>query len=75
MGPICDRSKEFLGSSDKAIVTMRRLLLEATRVVESGKTPRGVAPKTHSSMRAHDKIIPSNQRWQDAFGAELEAKW
>src|SRR5258708_22372805 len=29
MGPICDRSKEFLGSSDKAIVALRRLLLEA----------------------------------------------
>ena len=24
MGPICDRSKEFLGTSDKAIVAMRR---------------------------------------------------
>ena len=29
MGPICDRSKEFLGSSDKAVIAMRRLLLEA----------------------------------------------
>ena len=29
MGPIVDRSREHLGTSDRAIVTMRRLLLEA----------------------------------------------
>ena len=46
MGPIVDRSKEHLGSSDKAIVTMRRLLLEATQAVERGENPRGTDPST-----------------------------
>ncbi|HKT17285.1 MAG TPA: Rieske 2Fe-2S domain-containing protein, partial [Stellaceae bacterium] len=29
MGPIVDRSQEYLGSTDRAIVTLRRMLLEA----------------------------------------------
>ncbi len=75
MGAICDRSKEFLGGSDRAIVAMRRLLLEATKAVEAGKPARGADPKTHRGMRPHDKIIPSDVPWQEAFGTELEAKW
>ncbi len=48
MGAIVDRSKEFLGTTDKAIVSMRRLLLEATRDVEAGRKPRGIDPATLS---------------------------
>src|SRR6266851_4845898 len=36
MGPIVDRSREHLGSSDKAVIAARRLLLEATRQVAEG---------------------------------------
>ena len=38
-GKIVDRSREFLGSTDKAIVTSRRQLLEGTRKVEAGERP------------------------------------
>src|SRR5262252_4280660 len=34
MGPIVDRSDEHLGSTDRAIVTLRRMLLDATAAVE-----------------------------------------
>ena len=37
MGPICDRSKEFLGTSDKAIVALRRLLLDAVGHEREGR--------------------------------------
>src|SRR5207302_5717188 len=46
MGPICDRPKEFLGSSDKAVVAMRRLLLEALDTIEKGGIPRGADSAT-----------------------------
>src|ERR687886_2307542 len=42
MGPIVDRSREYLGPADKAIIAMRRLLLEACLTVEGGDDPRGV---------------------------------
>lgn len=57
MGPIVDRSQEHLGSTDRAIVTMRRLLLEATRTVEAGGTPKGANPSTYRSMRAVDHYV------------------
>ncbi len=39
MGPIVDRSEEYLCSADQAIVRFRRKLLQAVRAFESGETP------------------------------------
>ena len=75
MGPICDRSKEFLGTSDKAVVAMRRLLLEAVATAEKGGTPRGVQAATYCNVRPHDRIVPSGEDWRKAVEQELIAKW
>jgi phthalate 4,5-dioxygenase oxygenase subunit len=75
MGAIVNRSKEFLGTSDKAIVSMRRLLLEATRDVEEGKPPRGLDPAQHRSARAHDKVVDGNADWRPIFADEGAARW
>lgn len=75
MGPISDRTKEFLGTSDKAIITMRRLMLEATRQVESGETPRGIDPAAYRDSRPYDAVIPADVDWQEAFRPLLAAKW
>src|SRR6202521_4168217 len=37
MGPIVDRSEEYLGPADKAIIAMRRLLLQAIKTVQAGE--------------------------------------
>ncbi len=39
MGPIVDRTKEFLGAGDGAVVQVRRSLLAAVRDFAAGKTP------------------------------------
>jgi phthalate 4,5-dioxygenase oxygenase subunit len=75
MGPIVDRSKEFLGTSDRAIVAMRRLLLEATHQVARGETPKGADPVKHCNARAYDDIINGDQPWQSAFAENLKAKY
>ena len=75
MGPIVDRSQEKLGSTDKAIIAMRNLLLEATRDVAAGKAPRGTDPKTHSQVRAFDALIPADADWHVAMAEDLRAKW
>ena len=75
MGPIVDRSKEFLGTSDRAIVAMRRLLLEATHVVERGEDPKGLDPSTHAKARAYDDFVTGDENWQTSFAKELVAKF
>jgi hypothetical protein len=75
MGPIVDRSKEHLGSSDKAIVALRRLMLDAIRAVERGDAPPGLDPQSHHHIRPYDAIIIGEMPWQEAFVSELAAKW
>ncbi|HUB96522.1 MAG TPA: Rieske 2Fe-2S domain-containing protein [Stellaceae bacterium] len=75
MGPIVDRSQEMLGTTDRAIVTMRRLLLEATRAVERGEAPKGVDPRSYRAVRPNDSVIPATANWREALAGELVAKW
>jgi phthalate 4,5-dioxygenase oxygenase subunit len=75
MGPIVDRSKEFLGTSDRAIITMRRLMLEAIAAVEQGETPRGADPALARDVRAYDDFVPAESEWRELFAEELKARW
>ena len=75
MGPIVDRSGEHLGSSDKAIIALRRALQQAMDAVERGDRPGGVDPGSHRALRAHDRVIPADADWRRTLGPELVAKW
>jgi hypothetical protein len=75
MGPICDRSKEFLGTSDKAIVAMRRILLEAIAMNERGEAPRALDPAAYRGVRAYDRVIPKDADWKTVMAEDLVAKW
>ena len=39
MGPICDRTRERLGTSDTAIIAARRLLLAEIKALAEGREP------------------------------------
>lgn len=75
MGAITDRTREHLGSSDRAIVVMRRLLLDATRAVETGQAPPGLDPSTHRAIRPHDGLLPIGADWHEAYAEALRPKW
>jgi len=75
MGPITDRSKEYLGSTDRAIVTLRRILLDAVSAVERGETPPGADPATHRAIRPYDGHVPLGADWRETFGDNLACKW
>ena len=75
MEPIVDRSKEMLIWTDKAIMSMRKILLENTYCVERGEAPAGVLPQTHSHLRAFDAVIASDADWREAFKDLLKPKW
>jgi phthalate 4,5-dioxygenase len=75
MGPIVDRSKEHLGTSDKAIIACRQLLLEAAQAVEEGRPPRGVDPSSYERVRPYDAVVPPGKTWEVEFAPELVAKF
>jgi phthalate 4,5-dioxygenase oxygenase subunit len=70
MGFLYDRTKEHLATTDRAIIMARQLLVQAARTVEDGGTPPGVAP-TYYGIRAIEKVLPSDVRWQDALHDEI----
>jgi nitrite reductase/ring-hydroxylating ferredoxin subunit len=75
MGPIVDRSKEYLGTSDRAITVMRRILLDATHAVERGEDPPGTDPQTYRLARPHDGMVPAGADWREAFADAVAARW
>jgi phthalate 4,5-dioxygenase len=75
MGRIVDRSKEHLGTSDRAIIAMRQLLMEAMDAVESGEKIRGLDPADYRDVRAVDLMIPLGVEWREALKDELVAKF
>ncbi|HEY4123271.1 MAG TPA: Rieske 2Fe-2S domain-containing protein, partial [Rhizomicrobium sp.] len=75
MGPIVDRTEEHLGSTDRAIVQMRRLLLEATRNVEAGLSPRGVDSASYRNVRAVDHFAQSETQIPELIAREAKARF
>ena len=75
MGAIVDRTQEHLGTSDRAIVGMRRMLLEATRAVERGEAPPGVKAASHRGVRPWDGLVAKRGAWREEFEPMLVAKW
>jgi phthalate 4,5-dioxygenase len=75
MGPIADRSEEHLGSTDRAIVMMRRLLLEATRTVEAGGKPRGVENTSYRRIRAVDHFADNEAQIPQLIEREIVARF
>ncbi len=65
MGPIYDRSREHLGSSDLAVIHFRRMMLEsAERFAASGDTPVGLRePFEHGRLRTGEGMVPHGERW------------
>ena len=75
MGVLVDRTKEHLGSSDKAIIAMRNALLNATFAVESGESPKGVIPLASRSARAHEGYVPVDESWRNSFAELMRPRW
>jgi len=60
-GPIADRTREHLGSSDIAVVAMRRTLIEAAgKCAASGETPVAVTKPGLYNVRATQAVLPEN---------------
>jgi phthalate 4,5-dioxygenase oxygenase subunit len=74
MGAIMDRTREYLGPADKAIIAARRLLLEGTQVVADGGQPKGqtdVGETGYGRARAGAVTVPATTDWRAPLLAEM----
>ena len=65
MGPIVDRSKELLGTSDSAIIAFRRLLLRLAKELHGGKIPAAASHGDWYNVRSASVLLDQNVNWQD----------
>ena len=59
MGPIQDRTKEYLGHSDVAIIAARKMMMEGMDAIEKGEDPPGVI--RDASKRTVPNLVVFNE--------------
>ena len=73
MGPVVDRTKETLVSTDSGIIMARQKLLRAIKAfTEEGVTPPGVS-LDHQRVRSAAVVLPPDQPFKDAAREALIA--
>jgi phthalate 4,5-dioxygenase len=74
MGPIVDRTKENLVSTDNGIIMARHRLLRSVKALaEKAVVPPGVDP-THQRVRSAAVVLPPDQPFKDAAKEALTAR-
>ena len=75
MGPIVDRSQEHLGTTDRAIITLRQVLTETLDSLERGGPLRALDPATYRNIRSFDRLIDGDAEWRAATKTDLTTKF
>ena len=57
MGPIADRSREMLGTSDKAIIAYRQLLLDMAKDLQNGQEPKASRHGAYYNVRSASLLL------------------
>src|SRR5262249_49313086 len=74
MGPVVDRSKENLVSTDNGIIMARHRLIRAARdLMQKDVTPPGVDP-AHQSVRSASVVLPPDQPFKDSAREALQVQ-
>jgi hypothetical protein len=64
-GAIWDRSQEHLGSTDKSIITLRRILIDAAKNLERGVAPPATDPALpYDTIRSAEKVLAPDEDWR-----------
>ncbi len=66
MGPIVDRSREHLGTSDSMVIRTRRRLIRAARELLEGTMPPTVDRPELYGVRAGGIVLPRSAHWLEA---------
>jgi hypothetical protein len=70
MGPIVDRSQEHLGTTDRAVITARQLLLTAAKSVAAGGDPPGTGD-SYYNIRAIERVLDGEADWRTILSPEI----
>jgi phenylpropionate dioxygenase-like ring-hydroxylating dioxygenase large terminal subunit len=73
MGPIQDRSKENLVSTDNGVIMARIRLRKAMLAAEQGREPDGIDPDTHA-VRSASIVLPEDASFIEAAAEALKAR-
>jgi hypothetical protein len=73
MGPVVDRQRENLVSTDNAIIMARTLLKRAARALQKGQEPPGTAPE-HHRVRSASFLLPVDQSFVKAKMEDLKVR-
>jgi hypothetical protein len=74
MGPVCDRTKENLVSTDNGIIMARHRLMRAAKALaEKGTTPPGVDPE-HQKIRSCSVVLPPDVAFKDGAKEALKSR-
>jgi hypothetical protein len=74
MGPIVDRTKENLASTDNGIIMARHRLMKAAKELQQKGTPPPGVDTAHQKVRSASVILPPNQPFKDAAREALTAR-
>ena len=75
MGEIYDRTQEHLGTSDRAVIAMRRMLLKAARDLADGVEPKATDPSLpYATIRSAERNIARSEDWRE-LGTEKDPMW
>jgi len=75
MGPINDRTKEHVGTTDRAIIMLRKVLLDSLNAMEKGEPLKAVDPASYRHLRAVDRTIPKGTEWKVECEPDFAAKF
>jgi phenylpropionate dioxygenase-like ring-hydroxylating dioxygenase large terminal subunit len=73
MGPVADRTKENLVSTDNAIIMARHLLRRAALALQKGAAPPGLAAECHR-VRSATFVLPAGVPFDDAKRDDLKVR-
>jgi phthalate 4,5-dioxygenase oxygenase subunit len=73
MGPIQDRTRENLVSTDNFIIMTRLRLMKAARALDQGVAPPGVDPASHR-VRSAAMVLPPDAPYLDSFKEAIMVK-
>ena len=74
MGPIADRSREILGTSDKAIIAYRQLLIDMAKDLQNGQEPKASSHGGYYNVRSASVLLKKDVPFDKGAAWLLSAK-
>ena len=74
MGPIADRSQEMLGTSDKAIIAYRQLLIDMAKDLQNGQEPKASSHGGYYNVRSASVLLKKDVPFDKGAAWLLSAK-